>query len=626
MPAWCLLGKLAVIVLLAETGLVRSGDFEDIGAVYESRDWQAKVDGNKARLHARDRLVILNRRGERYAHLYVSEHPFRKVKSAKVTVMDENGQPVFEYSKGDFQKHCGFGESFQLYSGNCIYELSVPCVSFPLIIEWERNIELKSLFFLHGVDWDSDIPARSVHFELSAPKDLGVQFKVYDSDLRFDSTLNGKEIKYEWTGEYTSSSAEDTVSTSEESRAGTIAIFCNRFELGGVDFRGDSWKEIGAWYRDLLKDRIDLDAELKSGEPRDSGDRRRLITEEYDFVRTGVRYVSVSIGVGGWQPRRIDDIVSTGYGDCKDVSTLLISRLRERGIAAYPALVLTRDIGMLDVDFPNLDFNHVITAAVIDEDTLWMDPTCSVCQIGDLPYQVENIKALLVNEYGGQITTTGSSEPEENLLQSSVRITVDDLRCLEGTAVLSFRGNPANRLRYRLPHATAEETRRMVETWLKEDLQLADPNELNIQGLAQSGGLLVVSFRFRNKRPLLNIGEALYLDPFVFDRCGMFDRREAADRDRVVQLGYPRSVCDSVTVIWEAEAIVDSVRLPDDTSFHNEVYGLAASAAMSRDSVFLCRRYTQHIYDLTPANVHKYNDLNSAVRALDKERLKYYLR
>ena len=52
-----------------------------------------------------------------------------------------------------------------------------------------------------------------------------------------------------------------------------------------------------------------------------------------------VRYVSISLGVGRYQPHSASDVLQNGYGDCKDKHTLLSAMLRAEGIQSYPVLI-----------------------------------------------------------------------------------------------------------------------------------------------------------------------------------------------------------------------------------------------------------------------------------------------
>src|SRR6266849_2745219 len=125
------------------------------------------------------------------------------------------------------------------------------------------------------------------------------------------------------------------------------------------------WKQLAQWYARLQSERMVVDesvrnkaAELTKGADTPTEKARRL----YDFVARNVRYVSLSFGIGRYQPHAASDVLQSGYGDCKDKHTLLSAMLRAEGIQSYPVLI--HSARKLDPDVPSpAQFDHVITAA-----------------------------------------------------------------------------------------------------------------------------------------------------------------------------------------------------------------------------------------------------------------------
>src|ERR1700723_3075030 len=80
------------------------------------------------------------------------------------------------------------------------------------------------------------------------------------------------------------------------------------------------WKQIAEWYAKLQGERMTVDDRVQkkadelikgAGTPLERA--RRL----YDFVARDVRYVSISFGIGRYQPHAASDVLQNGYGDCK---------------------------------------------------------------------------------------------------------------------------------------------------------------------------------------------------------------------------------------------------------------------------------------------------------------------
>jgi hypothetical protein len=95
----------------------------------------------------------------------------------------------------------------------------------------------------------------------------------------------------------------------------------------------------------------------------------RLVQDEF-------RYLSVDLEVGGHVPAPPGVVAHRRYGDCKDLSFLLVHLLRGLGVKARPILVNSRlKKGIEDkLPMPGL-FDHVIVEFEVAEGIRWVDPT-----------------------------------------------------------------------------------------------------------------------------------------------------------------------------------------------------------------------------------------------------------
>jgi transglutaminase-like putative cysteine protease len=96
------------------------------------------------------------------------------------------------------------------------------------------------------------------------------------------------------------------------------------------------------------------------------------------LVQDELRYVSLSMGVGGYFARLPDEVIRSGFGDCKEKSLLLRVLLGRMGIEAQVALT-DLDAGYaLPMELPTLGaFDHMIVRIVVDGQSHWVDPTAS---------------------------------------------------------------------------------------------------------------------------------------------------------------------------------------------------------------------------------------------------------
>ncbi|RJP79705.1 MAG: hypothetical protein C4524_04835 [Candidatus Zixiibacteriota bacterium] len=139
------------------------------------------------------------------------------------------------------------------------------------------------------------------------------------------------------------------------------------------------------------------------------------VTELEAFLarfETEYRYVAVEIGAGRFIPHRPQDIFRLKYGDCKDLSWMLVRTLQAGGWEAFPVLVLTPAWHPFPQAYPSpYAFNHCILALRRESDTLYYDPTARGFGLGTLPWNLHGACALPVCPGAGLIRLPRDDDP-----------------------------------------------------------------------------------------------------------------------------------------------------------------------------------------------------------------------
>ncbi|HEX5965992.1 MAG TPA: DUF3857 domain-containing protein, partial [Pyrinomonadaceae bacterium] len=212
-----------------------------------------------------------------------------------------------------------------------------------------------------------------------------------------------------------------------------------------------SWSEVGEWYAALQKDRVvpDEKIKLKAEEIiKGHATEKEKINALYEYVAQNFRYVSLSLGQGRYQPHAAAEVMSNQYGDCKDKHTLLASMLAATGRRAYPVLI--NSARKLDVDVPSPgQFDHVISAIPIGEETLWADTTSEIAPAGLLSPRLRNKKALMVPISGpARLETTPAEPPFHSSEVVTMEGTVDDLGKVTARGRVVLHGDSEMYMRY----------------------------------------------------------------------------------------------------------------------------------------------------------------------------------
>lgn len=531
-------------------------------ARYEHLKWDCELGNNSYTLRFASRMTLYNERAKGLEFVTLFEDDFRKLKNVRIRALDASGKEIYSRKKKDLQKACGYG-SFELYTDLCRYMTSVDAPGFPYSIEVQYEVESKSLFFWKGQRFQRSIPVDRADYVLRVPRDLDFNYRVKGLDIVPTVDSQGSELVYSWSANDIPELPEIDYAPPGYNEPARISFAANQLALKQYRLDGMNWPSIGDWYTEMAAERYLSSPDVITGA--ESG-KREFIEETYNRLVGQVRYVAIEIGVGGWRPHEASLTKTRGYGDCKDMSTLLISELRNSGISAFPALVRTRDLGPLDQSFPSLGFNHVITVALDGNDTLWMDPTCSNCAFGELPTGDESILTLVATDRGGELWRTPGSSYSDNKLSRETRFRIFADLGVSFTSKMSISGNYALAIRNGLQGQDADERRRSVDNLFRGAGKRFRIRTFEVTGLEDPAAPLVISVKARVKRPAKRISSTIYCDPFLLNGLGALEREDLSERTVPLNLYYPELMEDKITVVWDSSLAVDSVIAPTEDS------------------------------------------------------------
>ena len=287
--------------------------------------------------------------------------------------------------------------------------------------------------------------AKDEELEISVPRDKYV--KVESPDYKPEIKDEGARRIYTWkTSNLIVKNREDMLNA-REAPAPSVQV---------TTFR--DWAEVGSWYEQLQRPQMAVTpqiqakaAELTKGLATDE-DKIRAI---YNYVSTGFHYVSLSFGIGRYQPHAAEDVLENEYGDCKDKHTLLATLLKAAGFDAWPALI--NSSRKIDPAVPSPgQFDHVITVVPRGVSIIWLDTTPEVSPFRFLTANLRDRKALVIPTAMPASLMETESQPPFPLLQT---FNADGALSADGTLTakvqqtargdievmfrMAFRGTPA---------------------------------------------------------------------------------------------------------------------------------------------------------------------------------------
>jgi len=245
------------------------------------------------------------------------------------------------------------------------------------------------------------------------------------------------------------------------------------------------WKQVALWYAKLQGSQVVVDdairakaIELTRGATTPTEKAQRL----YSYVAQQFRYVSLSFGVGRYQPHSAPEVLRASYGDCKDKHTLLAALLRAVDIQSYPVLM---GVGRtLDADVPSpAQFNHVITLARLNNQFVWLDTTSEVAPFGLILFPLRDQEALVAaDDDNGGLRKTPASSPVKSSLALNITGKITEVGYLDADVEVTTTGDNAVPLRVAFRSLAPADWKQLAKTAFSRGAS-TDISDIKVDGV-----------------------------------------------------------------------------------------------------------------------------------------------
>lgn len=396
----------------------------------------------KAELEISRIVTLLDNKAEDLANFDQDYDGFTRISGATVTVYNSLGTKVKQYHQHDMED-VAEGDNEVLVGDSRELQMQVAVHDYPVTIEQDYEIEFSSVLDFPG--WliqGSGESVQSGECQVSVPSNLGIRY--LEKNIKIPTTVHqdGTNKVYQWKVLNLKAAIEESNSHWSLYDAPSISISPNRFEYDGLPGDFSSWKNFGSWSwnfynsseaSSLPEERVAQVRALVAG----VSDDRQIIRILYKYLQQHMRYVNISLGIGGYKPFPASYVDERKYGDCKALSNYMHALLEAVHISSYPALVNGNPEGspVISPKFPENLFNHVILCVPLKRDTIWLDCTDKIGSFDKLGSFTENRMALLITESGGILVSTPASRCLENTFSAYtiVKLRSDESARLEST-------------------------------------------------------------------------------------------------------------------------------------------------------------------------------------------------
>nr|WP_294793542.1 DUF3857 domain-containing protein [uncultured Mucilaginibacter sp.] len=397
--------------------------------------------------HVKRAVTILNKNGDDEAEVNVFYDKANSIRDIRGSVYDEFGRQVSKFTAGNFQDQSAASD-FSLFEDSRVKSYQPQSISYPYTVEYEYEIRSKQSLNFH--DWH---PVRStgVAVEKSVfnvlTKGFNIRYKEINTSIASISNFEGGFTSYQWKAENIKAVRFEPYSPDPDAYRISVKIAPEKFSYGGIDGTYTNWNDLGKWvYDKLLKGRQQLPAEtvtLIKKLTADATDPKEKVRKIYDYMQKKTHYISVQVGIGGYQPFLASEVDKLNYGDCKALVNYMQALLATVNIDSWYCAVASgfNYKSSLIPDFASMgQANHVILCIPFASDTTWLECTSQKIPFGFLSNFTDDRNVLACTPGGGKLLHTPKYTSTTNLQVRKATFNISDKGELSGEIETLFSG------------------------------------------------------------------------------------------------------------------------------------------------------------------------------------------
>lgn len=283
------------------------------------------------------------------------------------------------------------------------------------IISVSSNYVITDLRQLGRFYFMEDVPTAVARFDFVAPKSVKMDFLLRGGDTsNVKRTVSEKDgnITYSFVAENMPAIKEYDGVPSHKYYVPHIVPIIKSFRPTGAKKDStiasdlDAMMKLSYQYvkgRNLKTDTAlnNKTAELIKGAYSDREKVRRI----YRWVQDNFQYTMTVGGLEGQVPRQADSVFKRKWGDCKDMSSVLMAMCRKAGVAAYFATIGSNNIPYTHEDVASLMlYDHMICAVKLDGKWVFLDGTDHGLPLGENRVDLQGKEAfVMLNDHDYEV-------------------------------------------------------------------------------------------------------------------------------------------------------------------------------------------------------------------------------
>lgn len=427
-------------------------------------------------------------------------------------------------------------ESFVFYDDGREITFNYPSLTKGAKSVLQYNRDYLDSRIIHMFFFQSYLPIEKSVYKIVYDPQVDVEAEIFndpDGMVTVSKSINKDgRIELTCTARNTPKIKFDHNSPSYQAMVPTAHFRVNSYKVKGEVVRVLSdIDDLHNWYSTFIADVGKPDDEIKELV-------NQLVDEEdsdltklkaiYYWVQENIRYIAFEDGMRGFIPHSGSYVLEKRYGDCKDMSSIIVDMLRAAGLEAYHTWIGTRDIpyGYKETSTPIVD-NHMIATCMIADKWYFLDATGSYTPLG-LPTSMIQGKECLVSKGDTyELVNVPIIPAEQNVMRDSVKFNIENGKII-GSGEVQLTGYAKVFNNYRLIKTSKKDVDDYLTKVLGKGSNKFLISDYQVEGTKNLDVATTINYTFNIKDYYSEVGDKIYLN-MVLDQSlidGLIEKRE----------------------------------------------------------------------------------------------------
>lgn len=562
------------------------------------------ISYTKVRYYQKYAVTILDEIGDKHAGVEVYYDNLRTFKSLDGKLFDAYGKEVKTVKNKDIKDYSATS-GYSLMEDNRVKVHDFNWRSYPYTVEYEYTVEYNNTFIFPRwqPQYTHDISVERASMTVKCPDWYTFRYKAFNYEKEPDITFE-KEIKsYAWSVNNLPSISREFAAPELSSLTTSVYFSPEKFEIKNYKGTMSSWSDFGKFQIELNKGRDILPEHVKQkvhSLTDGISDVRQKINVLYKYLQENTRYISIQLGIGGFQPFDAAYVAKNAYGDCKALSNYMYSLLKEANIKSHYTLIRAGYGEYFFIpDFAYDPFNHIILLVPAGKDTVWLECTSQTLPAGYLGSHTNNRYGLAINDEEGFLVHTPIYSVNENTTTRNVKAVLDNEATLNIKSSTVYKGMEQDNLHMMVNNLSKEKVKEILEEQL--DFATYDINSFEYKENKTSLPTIDEKLDITVSNYATISGRRLFIMPNVMTKS---HRKPIADEERKydIILTYEYRDIDTIEITIPAGYGAESI--PGDITVSSP-FGKYSLSVKFADNKLTCYRSMEQYSGRFPPKEYK---------------------